>query len=218
VREKELVEKFDQSKVFSQYIWRFHGNCVSLQTKKRNDTDEIIKTDDVQNLVVKLRGQDVLLDRDVATLYGVKTKEVNQAVRNNPNKFPFGYIFEVDRFEREELVKNFDRFKTLKHSTVAPTAFTERGLYMLATILKSEAAVKATIAIIDTFTQVREMVRKMEELQKTENPEEQKVLLKQSGELISDVIGNNLSTTESETQVELNFAVVKIKHTIKRSK
>lgn len=180
--------------------------------------DEIIKIDDVQNLVVKLRGQDVLLDRDVATLYGVKTKEVNQAVRNNPNKFPFGYIFEVDRYEREELVKNFDRFKTLKHSAVAPTAFTERGLYMLATILKSEAAVKATIAIIDTFTQVREMVRKMEELQKTENPEEQKVLLKQSGELISDVIGNNLSTTESETQVELNFAVVKIKHTIKRSK
>lgn len=218
MREKELVEKFDQFKVFSQYIWRFHGNCVSLQTKKRNVIDEIIKTDDVQNLVVKLRGQDVLLDRDVATLYGVKTKEVNQAVRNNPNKFPFGYIFEVDRFEREELVKNFDRFKTLKHSTVAPTAFTERGLYMLATILKSEAAVKATIAIIDTFTQVREMVRKMEELQKTENPEEQKVLLKQSGELISDVIGNNLSTTESETQVELNFAVVKIKHTIKRSK
>ena len=180
--------------------------------------EEIIKIDDVQNLVIKLRGQDVLLDRDVATLYGVKTKEVNQAVRNNPNKFPFGYIFEVDKYEREELVKNFDRFKVLKHSTVAPTAFTERGLYMLATILKSEAAVKATIAIIDTFTQVREMVRKMEELQKTENPDEQKTLLKESGELISDVIGNNLSTTESETQVELNFAVVKIKHTVKRSK
>lgn len=187
-------------------------------TKKRNVIDEIIKIDDVQNLVIKLRGQDVLLDRDVATLYGVNTKEVNQAVRNNPNKFPFGYIFEVDKYEKKELVENFDRFKSLKHSTVAPTAFTERGLYMLATILKSEAAVKATIAIIDTFTQVREMVRKMEELQKTENPEEQKALLKQSGELISDVIGNNLSTTESETQVELNFAVVKIKHTIKRSK
>ncbi len=180
--------------------------------------DEIIKTDDVQNLVVKLRGQDVLLDRDVATLYGVETKRVNEAVRNNPDKFPYGYLFELDKYEKKELVENFDRFKTLKHSTVAPTAFTERGLYMLATILKSEAAVKATIAIIDTFTQVREMVRKMEELQKTENPEEQKVLLKQSGELISDVIGNNLSTTESETQVELNFAVVKIKHTIKRSK
>ena len=180
--------------------------------------DEIIKTDDVQNLVIKLRGQDVLLDRDVATLYGVETKRVNEAVRNNPDKFPFGYLFEVDKYEKKELVENFDRFKALKHSTVAPTAFTERGLYMLATILKSEAAVKATIAIIDTFTQVREMVRKMEELQKTENPEEQKALLKQSGELISDVIGNNLSTTESETQVELNFAVVKIKHTIKRSK
>ena len=180
--------------------------------------DEIIKIGDVQNLVIKLRGQDVLLDRDVATLYGVETKRVNEAVRNNPDKFPYGYLFELDKYEKKELVENFDRFKTLKHSTVAPAAFTERGLYMLATILKSEAAVKATIAIIDTFTQVREMVRKMEELQKTENPEEQKVLLKQSGELISDVIGNNLSTTESETQVELNFAVVKIKHTIKRSK
>ena len=92
--------------------------------------DEIIKTDDVQNLVVKLRGQDVLLDRDVATLYGVETKRVNEAVRNNPDKFPYGYLFELDKYEKKELVENFDRFKTLKHSTVAPTAFTERGLYI----------------------------------------------------------------------------------------
>ena len=57
--------------------------------------DEIIKTDDVQNLVVKLRGQDVLLDRDVATLYQVETKRVNEAVRNNPERFPDDYMFEL---------------------------------------------------------------------------------------------------------------------------
>ena len=180
--------------------------------------DEIIKTDDVQNLVVKLRGQDVLLDRDVATLYGVKTKEVNQAVRNNPNKFPFGYIFEVDRFEREELVKNFDRFNILKHSNVNPTAFTERGLYMLATILKSPLAAEVTIAIIETFTSIREMTRKMEELQVAETQTEQKTLLKQSGELMADIIGRNLNTTSTETEIELNLALVKIKHKVIKEK
>ena len=180
--------------------------------------DEIIKTDDVQNLVVKLRGQDVLLDRDVATLYGVKTKEVNQAVRNNPNKFPFGYIFEVDRFEREELVKNFDRFNILKHSNVNPTAFTERGLYMLATILKSPLAAEVTIAIIETFTSIREMTRKMEELQVAETQTEQKTLLKQSGELMADIIGRNLNTTSTETEIKLNLALVKIKHKVIKEK
>ena len=180
--------------------------------------DEIIKIDDVQNLVIKLRGQDVLLDRDVATLYGVKTKEVNQAVRNNPNKFPFGYIFEVDRFEREELVKNFDRFNVLKHSTVMPTAFTERGLYMMATILKSRQAELTTIAIIDTFASVKELARTLKALNHTEEKEEQKGLLQKSGELIGEIIGNDMATAETETELELNFAVLKVKHTIKRKK
>ena len=102
----------------------------------------------VEERIITLRGQKVLLDRDVAELYGVKTKEVNQAIRNNPDKFPYGYLFELDKYEKNELVKNFDRFNSLKHSTVSPTAFTERGLYMLATILKSPIAVKVTIAIV----------------------------------------------------------------------
>lgn len=89
---------------------------------------------------------------------------------------------------------------------------------MLATILKSPIAVKVTIAIIDTFTQVREMVRKMEALQTTSDPEEQKVLLGQSGEMMADVIGNNLNTTSTATEIELNFAVVKIKHKVQRTK
>ena len=62
------------------------------------------------------------------------TKRINEAVKNNPEKFPDGYIFEVNANEKNELVENFDRFNKIKHSTVKPKAFTERGLYMLATI------------------------------------------------------------------------------------
>lgn len=179
--------------------------------------NEIINTNDVHGMMIVVRDQQVLLDRDVAVLYGVSTKVVNQAVKNNQDKFPKGYLIALDDSEKEELVKNFDRFESMKHSTVSPTAFTERGLYMLATILKSKRAVQTTIAIIDTFAQVREMARTMEALQNAADGEEvQKKLLRRSGELMGEIIGQNLSTKAVETEIELNFAVVKIKHKIIR--
>lgn len=174
---------------------------------------EIINTDDVQGMVIVVRGQQVLLDRDVAALYGVEAKRVNEAVRNNPEKFPEGYLMSLTDSEKSELVENFDRFDSLKHSTVPPTAFTERGLYMLATILKSKKAVKSTIAIIDTFAMVRQMASTMEALQHaSDGDEKQRTLLQKSGELMAEIIGQNLSTKAVETEIELNFAVVKIKH------
>ena len=179
--------------------------------------NEIISTRDVQDLMVVVHGQEVLLDRDVALLYGVSTGRVNEAVKNNREKFPEGYLISLMDSEKEELIENFDRFKSMKHSPVPPTAFTERGLYMLATILKSKRAVQTTIAIIDTFAQVREMARTMEALQNaTDNKEKQASLLHRSGELMAEVIGQNLSTKSVETEIELNFAVVKIKHKIIR--
>ena len=179
--------------------------------------NEIINSDDVQGKIIVVRNQQVLLDRDVATLYGVTTKVINQAVKNNPEKFPNGYIMSLTDSEKSELVKSFDRFESMKHSTVSPTAFTERGLYMLATILKSKQAVQTTIAIIDTFAQVREMARTMEALQQVSGDrEKQASLLHRSGELMAEVIGQNLSTKSVETEIELNFAVVKIKHKVIR--
>ena len=177
-----------------------------------------ISIEDVQDKIIVLNGEPVILDRDVAELYGVQTKEINQAVKNNPEKFPIGYILPVDERDLDELVKNFDRFNTLKHSSVTPTAFTERGLYMMATILKSKQAVLTTLAIIDTFASVKELARTIRELNGAANKEEQKGLLKRSGELISDIIGNDMATSETETELELNFAVLKVKHTIKRTK
>lgn len=179
--------------------------------------NEIINSDDVQGKIIVVRDQQVLLDRDVATLYGVSTGRVNEAVKNNREKFPQGYLISLTDSEKEELIENFDRFESMKHSPVPPTAFTERGLYMLATILKSKQAVQTTIAIIDTFAQVREMARTMEALQQaTGDRERQASLLHRSGELLAGVIGQNLSTKSVETEIELNFAVVKIKHKVIR--
>ena len=179
--------------------------------------NEIINTDDVRGNVIILRGQQVILDRDVAVLYGVDTRSINQAVKNNPDKFPEGYLILLNNREKEELIKNFDRFDSMKHSPNPPTAFTERGLYMLATILKSKRAVQTTIAIIDTFAMVRQMANTMADLQNAPDGEDlQKKLLQKSGELMGEIIGQNLSTRAVETEIELNFAVVKIRHKIIR--
>ena len=95
---------------------------------------DVVKIEEIKNLILDIQGQKVLLDRDVAGVYGVETKRINEAVKNNPDRFPEGYIIEVGEGTKNELVENFDRFKTLKHTTVNPKAFTEKGIYMLATI------------------------------------------------------------------------------------
>lgn len=118
--------------------------------------EDIVKT---ENKIIVIRDKQVILDRDVAELYGVETKRINEALKNNPDKFPDGYVITLNIKEKDELVENFDRFKTLKHSTVEPHAFTEKGLYMLATILKSPLATEVTIAIVETFAKLRQVAR-----------------------------------------------------------
>ena len=103
--------------------------------------DVAIINDQIREKIVSVRGQNVLIDSDVAALYGVTTKEVNQAVRNNQDKFLPGYVIPLDNRTKEEVVKNFDHLQSLRFSHVLPKAFTEKGLYMLATILKSPQAI-----------------------------------------------------------------------------
>jgi hypothetical protein len=92
-----------------------------------------------------------LFDCDVAPIYGVETRDINKAVVNNPDKFPVGYIVELTMPEKVELVKISHRFNRLKHSTANLKAFAEKGMYMLATILKSQQATQASISIVETF-------------------------------------------------------------------
>ena len=183
----------------------------------------LISTGDVERLMLSIRGKDVLLDRDVAMLYGVETRIVNQAVRNNPKKFPKDYIIELDEEEssalRSKILTLEQKGGKGRHSKYNIKAFTEKGLYMLATILKTPRAIEATLAIIETFAMTRQLARTMEALQTAEDGgEQQKGLLQKTGEILADIVGTNLSTADTETEIEFNFAVVKIKHKVIRSK
>ena len=173
---------------------------------------------EVESKIIEIRQQSVIVDSDVAVLYGVETKHINQAVRNNPERFIAGFVVELTEIEKSELVKNFDRFKNLKHSSVLPKAFTEQGLYMLATILKSNQAVQTTIVIVQTFAQVREVSRIVNQLPSlTESSPEQQQLLQKAGDIISDlVVPENFASEETEASIELNFAVVKFKYSVKK--
>ena len=176
-----------------------------------------IHTDKVQAAILEIRGQKVLLDQDVAQIYGIQTKRINEAVRNNPEKFPADYILSLTKAEWAALKSKFSTSKR-GGKVKLPTAFPEKGLYMLATILKSPQATTATFTIIETFAKIRELSRIITALSATKNEAEQKPLLQRSGELVSGLFDDQLQNSGTETSIELNFAVLKFKHTIKRAK
>ena len=192
-----------------------------MNGKKRT---EIVAVDinTVKSRLLEVRGQHVLLAQDVAKLYCVEPRYVAQAVKNNPDKFPAGYVFDLSKDEIDSLKSKFlilDEGGRGQHSKRGYKALTERGLYMLATILKGETATRATLAIIETYAQVRSMVRDMEVLQSLKDGSvEQATQLTKAGHKLADLIGNNLSTESTKTTIELNLAVLKITHEVTRTK
>jgi hypothetical protein len=109
----------------------------------------------IESLIMVFREQQIMLDRDLAMLYGVETKALNQAVKRNLKRFPERFRFQLSEQEKNELVTNCDRFKSLKHSNVAPYAFTEQGISMLSTVLHSQTAIEMSIKIMDAFVAMR---------------------------------------------------------------
>jgi len=124
----------------------------------------------------------------------------------------------INQNEKIKLVEIFDQFNKLKYSTVFPTAFTEKGMYMLATILKSPKATKTTINIVETFAKLREFSRTVSQLSKAEDEPTQKSLMQKSGEIITDLLGNDLEVTNAETTWEVNLALMKFKRTVRQKK
>ena len=151
-------------------------------TNTFTDMENIVNFKDVEKALLEIRGQRVILDSDVARLYGVNTMRVNEAVKNNPDKFPTGYIIELTKDEKNEVIENFDNPK-LKFSPVLPKAFTEKGLYMLATILKSPKATQTTIAIIETFAKIKELTRTVSKISESHDEQEQKGLIQHGGDI-----------------------------------
>lgn len=170
----------------------------------------------IESLLITTQKKQVLFDRDVAQLYGLQTKRINEAVKNNKHKFPADYLVtltakEWDSLRSKRSTANFSKTR------VPPKAFTEKGLYMLATILKSKQATEATFLIIETFAKLRALQTTVVSASSATGTKKNS-LLKKSGELMADLLDQDMTETESETTFELNFAVLKLKHTTKRKK
>jgi len=221
-------------------------NGVRSETKLLIKTikfmENLIKFDDVNNKIITIRNQNVILDSDVAALYGVQTKRVNEAIRNNLDKFPEGYVFELTPNEKQEVIKicenlntsvqsgvveNFDHpeytlsmahLGKTKLSPTLPKAFTEKGLYMLATILKSPTATQTTITIVEAFAKLRELTNNLAILNSIDTeviePEVIESTIEKTGGLFNELFFSG-TPTSAETSVELNLGLAKVKRTVK---
>jgi len=195
--------------------------------------ETLMNLDDVNNKIITIRNQSVILDSDVAQLYGVETKRVNEAIRNNPEKFPEGYVFEIDFDEltdlrskfstannqrKTDLLSNFLIANVSPKTRFMPKAFTEKGLYMLATILKSPQAIQATIAIVETFAKLKQLSSNLAYLNSVDTevvePEIIESTIEKAGGLLNEIFFPGVPTS-AETSLEFNFGFMKGKRTVK---
>jgi hypothetical protein len=178
-------------------------------------TKEIAAVDNalIKSKIILINDKPVILDRDVAEIYGVETKELNQAVSRNKDKFPERYLIEVGDKEKNELVTNCDRFASLKHSTARPKCFTEQGLYMIATILKSKRAKDVTMQIIDTFTEFRQIAKSLDSAGNAKNNKSLGDYLATAATKLGNLLIKNMEADSNtvKTTLELNLGIARAK-------
>ena len=170
---------------------------------------QLVTHDQVKSKIIQLRNQSVLLDSDVAELYGVETRAINQAVKRNPEKFPEGYIIELD-FKEVESMRSQIVTASKRNVTNLPKAFTESGLYMLATILKSYTAVNTTIAIIDTFRKFKDLTGTVYEIAKAKDDSRKVEIFERSTDIITDLLDNSLIVSQQETSFKFKLPFFEI--------
>ena len=207
MRPNFAVEIFDhmlKDNAFNSFSWPM------------SDNKEIVAYSEVESKIAIIREQQVIADADVAELYGVQTKEVNQAVRNNSDKFPEDYMFELNKSELRDLRSKILTTNVSVKNRTSTKVFTERGLYMLATILSGERARDVTFAIIETFYKVRRLKRELMELHNETDKEVQAKKMHHFGEVLTDIVMPDFETVETESSLEINFIIGKLKHSVKR--
>jgi hypothetical protein len=117
-----------------------------------------IKQEGIEHLIFQIRNQRVMIDRDLAAIFSVETKYINRQVKRNSERFPSEFMFQLNKMEKDELVTNWHRFASMKHSSSLPYAFSEHGIAMLSAVLNSQLAVNMSIHIIKTFIRIREIM------------------------------------------------------------
>ncbi len=134
----------------------------------------------VEPLILKIRGQRVIVDSDLAKLYGVSTMRLNEQVKRNSVRFPQDFMFRLTPEEKSEVIANCDNLKKLKYSPVLPNAFTEHGAIMAANVLNSPRAVEMSVFVIRAFVKMRERLRMTHIMEKRLAEIEKKLLLHDS--------------------------------------
>ena len=115
---------------------------------------KLIIQNEIERIIIQIRNKKVILDLDLAILYGVQTKRLNESVKRNIKRFPEDFMFQLTTSEKAEVVANCDHLKVLKFSHVLPYAFTEQGIAMLSSVLNSDKAIEVNIQIMRTFTKL----------------------------------------------------------------
>jgi len=194
---------------------------------------QITKFETLENKLIIVKGILVLLDSDVAKLYGVETKRINENVKKNIDKFPDeSYMMELTQ-EEWKILKS-DLTTSIKGGkTKSPKVFTEKGLYMLATILKSDIATNATLQIIETFAKVKELSRNINDIMKTTDEASQKELANKSNKILEEIIDidddilededededeDDEEVIETTTKFEFNLGFAKVSRSVKKIK
>ncbi|HEV2851427.1 MAG TPA: ORF6N domain-containing protein [Thermoanaerobaculia bacterium] len=143
------------------------------RARKEDTAEELVEAHRIEQSILWIRGQRVMLDTDLAALYGVPTKVLNQAVKRNRERFPPDFMFRLTRREKAKVVTDCDHLARLKFSTTLPYAFSEYGAIMLASVLNSQMAIEASLQVVRTFVRLRqilashaELSRRLDELEK----------------------------------------------------
>lgn len=150
------------------------GKTTRPVRKEPAVTAVLVPAERIERSILLFRGEKVMLDADLASLYGVSTKRLNEQIRRNLARFPADFVFQLTAEEKAEVVANCDHLARLKYSSVLPYAFTEHGAIMAANVLSSERAVAASVMVVRAFVRLRqilsshaELARQLKEMEKT---------------------------------------------------
>ena len=185
---------------------------------------EVIKFETLESKLISINDSLVLLDKDVAKLYDIEPKKLRQQLKRNIEKFPKDYAFQLSDSQFEIMVSQNVTPSKKEFGGSIPYVFTEKGLYMVATILKSKNALHATFAIIETFSNIRKLSRNINSINENQTKEEHQALVAESNELLETIIDVEPvralrdDETEIETKIELNLGVVKVSRVVKTKK
>jgi len=185
---------------------------------------ELVNFNTFEDKLINLNNEFVLLDKDVAKLYEIEPKKLKQQLKRNIEKFPRDYAYQLSNEEVDFMVSQNVTPSKKYFGGSNPWVFSEKGLYMVATILKSKKALNATFAIIETFAKIKELSRNINEIMKIDDKEKQNELAQKTNKILEEIIEIEPEVIEDEevietvTKFEFNLGFAKVSRSVKKIK